>query len=118
MRQFLMLLRMLWFFAGVFAANGRTAKRGGMFAGFKMATSRLDIQQDVDRLMFIAGRGHLLGLPTQGGASSNATTGVPTNAIAGFAPSAMFFNFKSTTLGQFFYINTGTQASATWTNIV
>lgn len=81
-----------------------------------MAVTRFDIQSGVDRLMFVAGQGHMIGLPTRPGTSSAATTGVPTNAIAGFAPGALFLNFKGTA-GSAFYVNIGTNASSTWQNI-
>lgn len=81
------------------------------------AVSRLDIDSAVDRLMFINNYGHMIGLPSRPGTSSTATTGVPTNAIAGFAPSAMFLNYKGS-IGSLFYINTGTVTSATWFNVV
>lgn len=82
-----------------------------------MAVTRLDIQSGVDRLMFVAGVGHLIGLPTRPGASSAATTGVPTAAIAGFAPGALFLNYKGST-GSLLYVNTGSNTSATWTNVL
>lgn len=82
-----------------------------------MAVSRFDVESSVDRLFFVAGVGHLLGLPTRPGESSTATTGVPTNGIAGFAPGAEFRNFKGS-VGSLLYINTGTATSATWTNVV
>lgn len=81
-----------------------------------MAISRLDIDSAVDRLLFINGQGHLIGLPTSP-ATSNPTTGVPTNGVAGFATGALFFNFKAATLATATYINSGTQASATWNAI-
>lgn len=82
-----------------------------------MAVTRLDIQSGVDRLMYVAGQGHMIGLPTRPGSSSAATTGVPTNGIQGFAPGAMFLNFKGS-IGSLHYVNTGTFASATWTNVL
>ena len=81
-----------------------------------MAISRLDIDSGVDRLMFINNQGHMIGLPTRPGTSSAATTGVPTNGIAGFAPGALFLNFKGSS-GSVLYSNIGTNASATWQNI-
>lgn len=81
-----------------------------------MAESRIDIQTGVDRLMFVPGIGHLMGLPTMPGTSSAATTGVPTAGIAGFAKGALFHNFKGST-GTLLYVNTGSNTSATWTNV-
>lgn len=81
-----------------------------------MAVSRFDIESGVDRDTFVAGYGHMRGWPTRPGSSSAATTGVPTNGIAGFAPGALFQNFKGS-VGSLLYINTGTVSSATWTNI-
>ena len=81
-----------------------------------MSLSRLDIDSGVDRLLFINGQGHMLGLPTRGGTSSNSTTGVPTNGIAGFATGCLFLNFKGG-VGTSLYVNQGTQTSATWLNI-
>lgn len=81
-----------------------------------MATSRFDIQSGVDRDMFVAGVGHLRGFPTRPGSSSAATTGVPTNGIAGFAPSALFQNFKGG-VGTLLYLNVGSSTSAIWLNI-
>jgi hypothetical protein len=82
-----------------------------------MAVTRLDIQSGVDRLMFVAGVGHMLGLPTRPGTSSAATTGVPTAGIAGFAPGALFLNYKGS-VGSLLYVNTGSNTSATWTNVI
>ena len=82
-----------------------------------MAISRLDIDSAVDRLLFKEGVGHLMGLPTRPGTSSAATTGVPTAGIAGFAPGALFLNYKGTT-GTLLYVNTGTSTSATWVAII
>ena len=82
-----------------------------------MADGRFDIFAGVDRLFFVSGIGHILGLPTRPGGSSTAVTGVPTNGILGFAPGALFINFKGS-VGSLLYINTGTNASATWTNII
>ncbi len=81
-----------------------------------MAVSRSDVQSGVDRDMFVQGQGCMRGWPTLPGTSSAATTGVPTNGIQGFAPGALFQNFKGS-VGSLLYINTGTFASATWTNI-
>lgn len=83
----------------------------------KNSIERLDINSGIDRLMFINGYGHLIGLPSRPGTSSTATTGVPTNSIAGFAPGALFLNYKGT-VGSLLYVNTGTNASSTWTNVV
>ena len=82
-----------------------------------MAVTRNDRQSPVDRDTLINGVGHLRGYPTMPGQSSAATTGVPTNGIVGFAPGALFQNWKGS-LGSLLYVNTGTNASATWTNIV
>lgn len=81
-----------------------------------MAEQRFDIATGVDRLFFYSGIGHLVGLPTRPGTSSTATTGVPTNGIAGFAKGALFHNFLGSA-GSLLYINTGSNTSATWTNI-
>lgn len=78
-----------------------------------MALSRFDVDSAVDRLMFLNGIGHLIGLPTRPGGSSTATTGVPTNGVQGWAPGALFHNFKgsgSTAL----YFNAGTFLSSLW----
>lgn len=82
-----------------------------------MAVTRGDIQSGVDRDMFMVGVGHMRGFPTRPGSSSTATTGVPTNGIAGFAPGALFQNFKGSA-GSLLYVNTGTNSSATWVNII
>lgn len=81
-----------------------------------MAETRLDIQAGVDRLLFISGVGHMIGLPTRPGVSSTAVTGVPTDGIAGFAPGAMFLNFKGSA-GSAHYVNIGTATSANWLNV-
>ncbi len=81
-----------------------------------MAESRFDIHAGVDRLMFVSGQGHMIGLPTRGGTSSNATTGIPTNGTAGFAPGCLFLNFKGGA-GSCLYVNQGTGSSSTWLNI-
>ena len=83
-----------------------------------MAMTRLDIQTGVDRLMMVENYGHMIGLPSRPGTSSAATTGIPTDNIAGFAPGAMFLNYKSTTPGQMFYVNTGTNLLSNWVNVV
>ncbi len=80
------------------------------------AISRFDIDSGVDRLLYVNGQGHLLGLPTRPGTSSTATTGVPTNAIQGFAPGAIFINFKGAA-GTAFYVNVGTFLSSQWINV-
>lgn len=80
-----------------------------------MAVSRLDIQTSVDRLMLCPGYGYLLGLPANPGVTSDASTGVPTNGVAGFAPGAIFINYKSSGGSTHLYVNTGTVTSATWT---
>lgn len=80
-------------------------------------TSQLDLHAGTDRYMNVAGYGFLIGIPTRPGESSTATTGVPTNGIAGFAPGANFYNFKGS-LGSLLYVNTGTVTSATWTNVI
>lgn len=82
-----------------------------------MPLSSLDINATVDRYINVVGYGHLLGLPTMPGQSSTAGTGVPTNGIKGFAPSAIFYNFKGT-VGTLVYVNTGTYDSSTWSNII
>ena len=82
-----------------------------------MAETRFDIQSGVDRFMFVVGRGHMIGLPSRPGESSAVTTGIPTDGIVGFAPGAMFLNYKGA-IGSAFYVNTGTNASATWTNVL
>lgn len=81
-----------------------------------MAMSRFDIDSAVDRDSFVNGIGHMRGFPTRPGTSSTATTGVPTNGILGFAPGAMFLNFKGSA-GSLLYVNIGTNASASWQNI-
>lgn len=81
-----------------------------------MAGERFDISSGIDRLMFVSGRGHLIGLPSRPGTSSAASTGVPTNGIAGFAPGALFFNYKGSA-GSALYVNQGTNTSASWLNI-
>jgi hypothetical protein len=66
--------------------------------------------------MNASGWGRLLGFPFQPGQSSTTGTGVPTNGIKGFAPSAIFHNVKGST-GSLFYINIGTYDSSNWLNI-
>lgn len=48
--------------------------------------------------------------------SYNTTTGVPTNGTAGYAIGCLWQNFLGAS-GSAAYINTGTLASSTWTNI-
>lgn len=81
-----------------------------------MPNYRYDINGEVDRDSFVVGVGHMRGFPTRPGESSTATTGVPTNGIAGFGPSAVFHNFKGT-VGSALYVNVGTNLSATWVNV-
>lgn len=81
-----------------------------------MAASDLDIQSAVDRLVNYAGRGRLWGFPTMS-QTSNATTGVPTNGTQGWAPGALFFNFKAASAGTMLYVNVGTFSSSVWLNI-
>lgn len=82
-----------------------------------MPNQRYDLSVGVDRIHFIEGYGHVIGLPTMPGFSSTATTGVPTNGIAGFAKGALFINVKGS-VGSLLYVNTGSSTSATWTNVV
>ncbi len=82
-----------------------------------MSISRFDINSAVDRLMFVNGRGHLMGFPNLPGFSSTAGTGVPTNGIAGFVTGALFYNTKASGLATALYVNSGTQTSATWNAI-
>lgn len=91
-------------------------KRHDLLHSIVSAISRLDIDSAVDRILFKEGYGHLIGFPTLPGTSSTATTGVPTNGIAGFAPAALFINFKGS-VGSLIYVNRGTITSATWMNI-
>ncbi len=81
-----------------------------------MPISSLDLDAAVDRYMNAAGYGRLLAFPFQPGQSSTAGTGVPTNGIKGWAPSAIFHNVKGST-GSLFYINVGTFDSSNWLNI-
>ncbi len=69
-----------------------------------------------DRADFVPGVGYMTGYPSRPGTSSAATTGVPTASIKGFAPGALFRNWKGSS-GSLLYINTGTVTSATWLNI-
>lgn len=82
-----------------------------------MAMTRLDIQTGVDRLMMVENYGHMIGLPSRPGTSSAATTGIPTDNIAGFAPGAMFLNYKGGP-GTALYVNTGTNLLSNWVNVV
>ncbi len=81
-----------------------------------MAISRFDIGSGVDRLLKVDGQGHMIGLPTRPGTSSAATTGVPTDGIAGFATGALFLNFKGG-VATALYVNQGTNTSTNWLNI-
>jgi hypothetical protein len=78
-----------------------------------VAISRFDIDSAVDRLGFVNGRGHLWGFPNNA-ATANLTTGVPINGLIGWAPGAIWYNFKAT-VPPMFYINQGTSASSLWT---
>lgn len=82
-----------------------------------MAQGRFDLFSGVDRYFYLPGRGHMLGLSTRQGTSCATTTGVPTNGIQGWAPGAIWWNFLGS-VGSLFYVNTGTFASATWTNVI
>lgn len=81
-----------------------------------MAVTRLDIQAPIDRFMNVVGYGFMLGFPALPGVSSAANTGVPTAGIKGFAPGALFINYKGS-VGTALYTNVGTVSSATWVNI-
>lgn len=81
-----------------------------------MAVSRADIGNSVDRDTFVVGYGHMRGFPTRPGVSSAATTGVPTDGIAGFATGAIFQNFKGGA-GTALYVNIGTKTSTNWLNL-
>ncbi len=85
--------------------------------GCAIAISRFDVDSAVDRLMFINGYGHLMGLPSAPGVTSTATTGVPTNGVAGFVQGALFYNYKASGLSTALYLNSGTVSSATWNAI-
>jgi hypothetical protein len=78
-----------------------------------MAVTRFDIQSGVDRLMFVAGQGHLIGLPTLPGISS-LTNGAPVDNIVGWAAGAIWMNFKGTNTNDFFWINRGNESSSNW----
>lgn len=78
--------------------------------------NRLDRQDATGRSGYMAGRGNTDGFPTHGGGDSDATTGVPTNGIQGFAPGAIFRNWKGSS-GTTLYVNIGTFLSATWLNV-
>lgn len=81
-------------------------------------SNRLDRQEATGRAFYMAGRGNLFGMPTHPSADSNATTGVPTNGIPGFAPGALFFNWLATgNSGSYLFVNIGTFASAQWLEI-
>lgn len=60
-------------------------------------------------------RGALIGFPTVTG-SFTTGTGVPVNGIAGYAPGSQWYNWLGT-FGTLWYINTGTNLSATWVNV-
>lgn len=79
-----------------------------------MAVSSLDLDAAVDRYMNVAGRGRCLGFPFLPGVTSNATTGVPTNSVQGFAPGALFINVKASGAGPYIYVNIGSFTSASW----
>ncbi len=82
-----------------------------------MSIARFDIDSAVDRLMFVNGYGHLMGLPSAPGVTSTATTGVPTNGVKGFVQGALFYNYKASGLSTALYLNSGTVSSATWNAI-
>jgi hypothetical protein len=102
---------MTWFFGSILSALL------WIFTTALKATQRLDFDPSVDRFMFVPGYGHLLALPTRPGTTSTATTGVPTAGVGGFAVSCLFLNFKGS-VGSLLYVNSGTNTSATWTNVV
>lgn len=77
---------------------------------------RFDDQHGTGIMYRIPSRGILLA--TIGSETNfNATTGVPTNSVANYAPGCMFINPLGS-IGSFVYHNTGTLASATWTNVL
>lgn len=78
-----------------------------------MSISRFDIDSGVDRLMMQNNYGHVLAFPSRPGTSSAATTGVPTNGTAGWAPGALFHNYKGGP-GTSLYVNVGTNLSSLW----
>lgn len=81
-----------------------------------MAVTRFDIQHSLDRDMEIVGYGFMRGFPASS-ATSNATSGVPTDGVKGFGPGAIFQNYKATTPGNMVYINIGTVSSSNWMNV-
>lgn len=77
---------------------------------------RYDIQAGTGVIIRAPNEGILLA--TNGSETQfNATTGVPTNGTANYMPGCIFLN-KLGSIGSFWYANTGTLASSTWTNIV
>jgi len=48
-----------------------------------------------------------------------AAVGTPTNSIAGYLPGCTYQNLTDpAVVGSIFYVNTGTLASCTWTNVL
>ncbi len=82
-----------------------------------MSNARHDYQSGEDKVGFMPGIGFMYGFPTRPGATSAATTGVPTNGVAGWGVGAIFQNFKGS-IGSLIYVNTGSVTSCTWTNIL
>lgn len=80
---------------------------------------RLDLLGNVGRYMRIAKLGELMGLPfgKAAGQDFNATTGIPIDGTAGWAPGAVFHNTLAATPGTMLYVNVGTRASSTWRNL-
>lgn len=88
-----------------------------------MSAVRDDIQDATGKRTFYAGLGYLRGFGFGSryasglNGSIGGIAGNPINGEANWAPGAQFQNTLATTLGNFFWVNTGTALSATWTNI-
>ncbi len=88
-----------------------------------MAVTRDDIQDPTGQRSNMPGRGFLRGFGHGAAYYNNTTTtingikGNPINGEVGWAKSALFQNDVAPTSGNFLWINTGTNTSATWTNL-
>jgi hypothetical protein len=74
---------------------------------------RLTIQSPEGLISRVAKRGAFSAFP--GNAATYTGSGIPVNGLVGYAPGCIWHNDLCTTLGQYLYLNIGTQANSLWT---
>jgi fibronectin-binding autotransporter adhesin len=82
-----------------------------------MAAGRDDVYDATGRRTFISGYGGFMRGWPMNPADFTAGTGVPKNGIQGYNKGATFQNLLGSGAGSMFYVNVGTEASATWVEL-